>query len=192
VEPPTTGPSRKRDEELLEDARKGVEAAFHELMDRHAAGLYRLAWRLVGNASDAEEIVQETFMGAFRQMSGFRGEASVKTWLSRIAVRQAAAHHRSAFRRKAVPLQTRRPDEEWEREPRSREADSESVGRRLDVRRAVDRLSPEHREIIVLREFEGMSYSEMAEALGVPQGTVESRLHRARLELRSLLKDYLV
>lgn len=129
-------------------------------------------------------------MGAFKQMPGFRGEASVKTWLTRIAMRQAARHHRSEYRRKTPVLHLPEPGAR-EADPAGAEGGGETVGREMDVRRAVEMLSPEHREVVVLREFEGMSYGEMADALGVPQGTVESRLFRARKELKELLRDYL-
>lgn len=181
--------SKRSDTELLLDAHGGMEAAFRELMDRHTELLFRTAWRLTGNAADAEEVVQETFMAAFRQLSDFRGQASVKTWLSRIAIRQSAQRYRSAYRHREAASGSNQAKEQ--EQGRDTETPSEAIGRRIDVRRAMERLSPEHREVIALREFEGMSYAEIAEALEVPRGTVESRLHRARAELRALLKDYL-
>jgi RNA polymerase sigma-70 factor, ECF subfamily len=151
--------------------------AFHALVDRHAQRLYRLAVYLVGNASDAEDVLQETFIGAFRGLGSFEGRSSVKTWLTRILVTQAARWRRG--RRGARPM-----DE-------SIAAAVASPDAGLDVKEAMRRLSPEHRQVLVLREFDGMSYEEMAEVLGVPRGTVESRLHRARSELREKLKAYL-
>lgn len=180
-----------KDEELLHEAQKGHVASFHELMERHAPGVFRLAFRLVGNESDAEDVVQETFMGAFRQMSGFRGEATVKTWLSRIAVRQAARHYRIRGRGRMRPLQVIETEGSERSETIGDGPSSESIERSMDVRRAVEKLTPEHREVILLREFDGMSYGEIADVLSVPQGTVESRLHRARQELKELLRDYL-
>jgi len=89
----------------------------------------------------------------------------------------------------------RRPGEvagEVELSERSgRESGAAAAEKRMDLQSAIERLSPEHREVVVLREFEGLSYEEIAQALGVPRGTVESRLHRARGELREMLKDYL-
>ncbi|MFO7957851.1 MAG: RNA polymerase sigma factor [Candidatus Brocadiia bacterium] len=175
---------RPTDEQLLRQARQGDTAAFHELIDRHGENLFRLAYSLVGNRADAEDVAQETLMGAFEYMHGFEERSSVKTWLTRILMRQAARCHRRRGRKHEEPIGT--PDAWADDAP-----PDESARRRMDVRGALDRLSPDHREVVVLREFEGMSYSEMAEALDVPQGTVESRLYRARQELKTLLRDYL-
>jgi RNA polymerase sigma-70 factor (ECF subfamily) len=148
--------------------------------------MFALAASLTGNAADAEDIVQETFSGAFRGLAGFEGRASVKTWLTRILIRQAARHRRGAQRRAAasIPLEA------------AGETDSGAVcpdapaDARIDVMAAVRSLSDEHRQVILLREIQGLSYDEMAEVLEVPRGTVESRLFRARRQLRDLLKDY--
>ncbi len=169
------------DFELLQRAIEGDTAAFHELVDRHAAGLYRLACALTGDSADAEDVMQETFLGAFQRMGSFRGRSSVKTWLVSILSRQAARRHRTRLRRPALRL------EELAREP----AEERAPESRMDVREALGRLSPEHRRVLVLREVEGMTYAEIAQALGVPLGTVESRLFRARQEMKTHLADYL-
>ncbi len=174
------------DGELLAAARSGEERAFHQLIDRHSERLFRLAFRLVGTTADAEDVVQETFMGAFEHMEAFEGRATVKTWLTRILTRQAARCHRRRSRKGTMPLEPLKVG--FNARPVSL---SEDANRRMDVERALQDLSPEHREVVVLREFEGMSYAEMAETLGVPQGTVESRLHRARRNLQHVLREYL-
>ena len=158
---------------------RGDEAAFHELVDRYANEMYRLAVSLVGNATDAEDVVQETFSGAFQAMPDFEGRSSVRTWLSRILVKQAAKWRRRRKVRRTVVLDATAP------------GPSPEPGLRIDVLGTLETLSPEHREVIALREFQGMSYEEIAEVLGVPRGTVESRLFRARQELRDRLKAYL-
>jgi RNA polymerase sigma-70 factor (ECF subfamily) len=145
--------------------------------------LFRLAYRLVGNAPDAEDVVQEAVMGAFEQAGRFRGRSTVKTWLTRIVMRQAARSHRRRARRATDDLPQGMASGGMEA--------PESAHMRMDVMRALQGLTPDHREVVVLREFEGMSYAEMAETLDLPQGTVESRLHRARQELKELLRDYL-
>jgi len=171
---------------LIKRAREGDRSAFHELVDRHAHSLFALAVSLCGNTADAEDIVQETFAGAFRGLQGFRGQASVKTWLTRILIRQTARHHRSSRSRKAtlVPLEAA-SEAATGRASQHTEADT-----RIDVTAAIRTLSPDHREVIVLRELQGLSYDEMAEVLEVPRGTVESRLFRARRELQERLKEY--
>ena len=95
------------DNELVERALRGQERAFHELVDRHAAGLMRFARALVGNADDAEDVVQETLAGAFAGLRGYRREASVKTWLTRILIRQAAGWRRKQGRRREMTEQAR-------------------------------------------------------------------------------------
>ena len=176
---------------LVERARRGDDAAFDSLAELHAPALHRLAYTLAGSASDAEDIVQETLLGAYRRIGSFEGRSSFKTWLSRILVNQTARLRRSKRVREimkptdfsdaseAILDGLERPDEV---------RDSEI---RMDVKSALSGMSEEFREVIVLREMEGLSYIEIAEVLEIPRGTVESRLHRARAELKGLLKEYL-
>ena len=178
---------RRSDEDLLADARAGTVDAFNQLIDRYAGQLFRLAFSLVGNTADAEDVVQETLVGAFGHMGKFQARSTVRTWLTRILLRQAARHHRKRSRR----IQTL-PTAALDDEAASGRTPAEATAARLDVRRALEMLSPKHRQVVVLREFEGMSYDEMADAMGVPRGTIESRLFRARQALKALLRDYLV
>lgn len=177
------------DSELLRAIRGGEEAAFHELVDRHGDSLFALAYSLLGSRTDAEDAVQETFLGAFRRAGSFEGRSSLKTWLVRILVNQAYKTRRSRKVRRTDPI---------ELEDRQRSdgvlrvaSGSVAVESRIDVQAMLKTLSPEHREVIVLRELQGFSYEEMAEALGVPVGTVESRLFRARKELKQRFTGYL-
>jgi RNA polymerase sigma-70 factor (ECF subfamily) len=171
------------DIQLLHRAAGGDEAAFHRLVDRHAQALYRLAFSLIGNTADAEDVLQETFIGAFRGLGGFEARASVKTWLTRILLTQAAKWRREGKRHPVQPI--------GENQPAGASGPGETVDRRIDIHAALQQLTPEHREILVLREFEHLAYEQIAQVLGVPRGTVESRLHRARLELREKLHAYL-
>jgi RNA polymerase sigma-70 factor (ECF subfamily) len=175
------------DIELLRKSAAGDGKAFHALVDRHADRLYRLAVSLIGNAADAEDVLQEAFTGAYRGLTGFEGRASVKTWLTRILVIQVAKWRRDRKRRRS---DTAIDGGEEDAQPAG-SGGAGVVDARLDVHAAVQRLSAEHREVIALREFEHLSYDEMAEVLELPRGTVESRLHRARAELKEILKSYL-
>jgi RNA polymerase sigma-70 factor (ECF subfamily) len=173
------------DWELVKRARSGNYGCFHELVDRHAPMLYGLAVRLVGRAEDAQDLVQETFSGAFRGLGAFGARSSVKTWLSQILVRQAARYYKNERRRRAILL---------EHQKTAAAEDPPGQGRadlRMDIAGAILVLEPPHREVIVLRELQGMTYDEIAAVLGVPRGTVESRLFRARRRLQELLGDYL-
>lgn len=175
------------DLELVRKAARGDGDAFHALVDRHAAGLFQLAASLSAGRADAEDVVQETFIGAFQGLKRFDGRASVKTWLKRILVRQAArAWNRSKRSRGALPLELA---EDTAPQKQSMSATA-LVDRRIDIAGVLGTLAPDHREVIVMREFQDMSYIEMADVLGIPQGTVESRLHRARADLRKRLEEY--
>lgn len=161
---------------LLKLIAAGSESAFAELVDRHAKYLYGVARSLVSNAADADDIVQETFIAVLD--ARFRGEAAVRTWLVRTLINRAAMLRRSQSRRQ------QRTDEMIARgEPLKADAAAASDAK-MDLPAMLESLSPEHREVIVLRELEGMSYAEMAKLLHVPRGTIESRLFRARDELR--------
>ena len=167
------------DLELLRRSRRGDGRAFHALVDRYAKPMYGLAYSLLNNAADAEDVVQESFAGAFKALSKFEERSSVKTWLSRILVNQVAMLRRSR-RNDAQPASLE-----------SAEASNVNVDARLDLQSTLQSLSDEHREVLVLRELQQLSYEEIADVLGVPRGTVESLLHRARAELRKKLGDYL-
>ena len=177
------------DLELVRRAVRGDGAAFHTLVDRHAPELMRLAVSLSATRADAEDVLQETFIGAYQGLRRFDGRASVKTWLKRILVRQAARQwNRSKRSRSALPI------EAADTSPAPRDAGGGGgavrVDQRIDVGAVVKTLAPEHREVIVMREFDQMSYAEIAEVLQIPIGTVESRLHRARADLRAKLEAY--
>lgn len=178
------------DAELLRLGGRGDAAAQRELVDRHARYLFGVAHALAGNAADAEDLVQETFLGALK--TRFRGEASMRTWLVRILMRRAGMLRRSRKHEIGnVPLEAVGDNAAKDI---SGAAGGASVGlgaaglsateARLDLTAMLATLSPEHRQVIILRELQQLSYEEIAMTLGVPRGTVESRLHRAREELR--------
>jgi RNA polymerase sigma-70 factor (ECF subfamily) len=181
---------QRDDTELIAAAVRGDASAFHELVDRHGPHLFRLASLLSRGAADAEDIVQETFAGAFAGLAKFSGRSSVKTWLSRILTRQAArAWHKSRRSRQAASLDDANESAGGDRALSVRST-ALAVDHRIDVAAVLQTLSAEHRDILMLREMQGLSYGEIAEALGIPQGTVESRLHRARAEVRRRLQGY--
>ena len=170
------------DEQLVASALQGEQSAFEAIMRRHNRLLFRAARGVVSDDAEAQDVVQETWAAAFRGLQAFRRQASVKTWLTQILVRQAAWHYRKANRAHLL----RQASEPVRVLPAQQRAEM-----RLDLGEAILALGPEHREVIVLRELQGLSYEEIASTLGVPRGTVESRLFRARRQLQDLLKDYL-
>ncbi len=173
------------DAELIRRIGRGDEAAFRALVDRHARYLYGIAASLT-NVTDAEDVVQETFAAVLT--ARFRGESAVRTWLVQILVRQAAMHRRKR-RRPMASLDAGAGS--GAEEPARSASPIAGAEAKLDLAAMLETLSPEHRQVIVLREVEQMSYDEIARSLGVPRGTVESRLHRARAELRERFKGYL-
>lgn len=179
------------DVELLRRAQGGADWAFEELVSRYGKELYGLAFFLTGQASDAEDVVQETFLGAYEGLAAFESRSSVRTWLSRILVNQAARRRRSErIRKGAPPLRLKAASEALLRGPATASPAMASEIR-MDVLEVLRTLNPEQREVVVLRELEGMSYRQIADVLNIPAGTVESRLFRAREELKEQLKDYL-
>ena len=175
--------------ELIRRLKKGDPSAFHRLVDGYANRLYGLAHSLLGNAQDAEDVVQETLSGVFRSIGMFQERSSLWTWLAKILVRQVARSRRS-LTAKSFRLRMDSPVEELDRSTGLLPGVASVATRtdaKIDVAAALDTLSPEYREIVVLREMQHMSYEEISQVLGMPLGTVESRLFRARGELRKLL-----
>jgi RNA polymerase sigma-70 factor (ECF subfamily) len=166
----------------------GDAAAQRAIVDRHGHYLFGVAHALTRDPHDAEDLVQETLFGAFR--SKFRGEASLRTWLVKILVRQAAMLRRSR-KRSALDVSLENSEVGAAGGTDAATGATNIADAKLDLTAMLATLSPEHRHVIVLREVEQLSYDEMSKALGVPRGTVESRLHRARDELRKRFKGYM-
>ena len=184
--------SNPRDLEALRRAQEGDELAFEELVSRYGRELYGLALFLTGQSSDAEDVVQETFLGAYEGLAAFEARASVRTWLSRILVNRATRHRRSQRVRQAAQPREKLSAAAEALLRGSAPATPAAVSEiRMDVLQVIQALGPEHRAVGVLRELEGLSYRQIAEVLDIPAGTVESRLFRAREELKAHLKDYL-
>lgn len=172
------------DAELLAGGKRGDQQAFAALVQRHGRFLFGVARRLLHSPEDAEDVVQESLLAALR--SRFDGRSTVRTWLVSIVLRQSSLSRRKHARRmQHHPARVETVDESLTRDPGSEEA---AVDARLDIEALLAELPDDHREILVLRELNGLSYGEMAGALGIPLGTVESRLYRARGSLRALLE----
>ena len=182
------------DETLVARARDGARAAFAELVSRYQGSVYRLAFRMSRNASDAEEITQETFLLAHRGIGSFQGESRFRTWLYRITVNQALMMRRSARRRPVQPLDpsllsaVARPSMPGVEPPEGAES---LVDRKALIERvqwALAQLDEAQRAALVLRDLEELSSEESAQILGVTPDTVRQRAHRARLRMRELLE----
>lgn len=181
------------DRELLERSRAGDERAFRRLVERYEVAVASVVTAMLGPGDEAEDVGQETFIRFYRSMDSFRGEATLKTYLTRIAI-NLSRNARKRVRRQAARFPSR-DDLESLAEDRSL-AGSQGVEelerreRERRVRRAIDRLDGKHRAVVVLRMIEGYSTKETAGILEVPQGTVLSRLSRAIRKLEADLEPY--
>ena len=174
------------DRELLLLAQQGDGAAIDRLLAQHEREVYRYGLRMCGNEEDAREVLQETLLAAFQNVKGFRGDAQLSTWLYQIARNFCARGRRRAVgepernepleHADAVPSEQAQPDAQ---------AHAREIGALLQ--QAILGLSEAHREVLVLRDVEGLSAEEAAKVIGVEVGALKSRLHRARLELRGKL-----
>ncbi len=184
-----------RDARLVRQLQKGDSRALEELFRRHRDTAYAIAYRLLGNADDALDIVQESFIHVLRGIAGFRGQSSFRTWLVRIVTHAALDYRRSRALRSSASLESESSPEpaatctascggDRRRSPPDETAAS-------DLRDAIDKallnVSEKNRVALVLYAMEGMSYKEIGEVLGISVGTVMSRIFNARQRLRELL-----
>ncbi len=170
---------------LIARSQRGDLQAFDRLVAAHEDRIYHAAYRITGNADDARDAAQETFLKAFRALPRYRHKAAFSTWLHRIAVNAALDLVRRRPQVPPVPLEdVALPAPVGNPEP---EAERSELQRR--VHQALRRLATDHRVIIVLRDLQGLAYEEIADVLRIPVGTVRSRLSRARDALRVLLID---
>lgn len=177
------------DRRLISDALLGRSAAFGELVLRYQDRLYNAVLRVADNPDDALDVVQDAFVNAYQSLKSFKGDAEFYTWLYRIAFNTAVSLKRK--RRLVVSLDAGR-DGESGVDPEDHSEDRPGVALQRSeeealLQAALNRVSAEHRIVLVLKDIEGMKYEQIAEVLGVPIGTIRSRLHRARLELREVL-----
>jgi len=175
---------------LIEQARSGDASAFGELVRLHQDRLFSAVMHIVHCSAEAEDVVQEAFVHAFRRLDSFRGESSLYSWLYRIAFNRSVSR-----RRRERPTQSLDQAGDGGTQSLAEEASPshrlELQEQRSQLRQALGRLSEEHRAILVLREWEDFDYSQIADTLGVKLNTVRSRLHRARSQLRQELGNRL-
>jgi RNA polymerase sigma-70 factor (ECF subfamily) len=182
--------------DLVVLVQQGDTTAFRGLVERFQNRIYAHIYGMIRNREEARDLTQETFVKAFRNLGGFRGESSFTTWLYRIASNVTIDHIRKHSRVRVggyddeVAIKEE-GDGRWEPDHLRR-----SPGRDLERQRmyqrvmdAMQALPPDQRQVVLLREIEGFSYKEIAEAMGIPEGTVMSRLFYARKRLQAILKD---
>ena len=178
-----SGDVRSADLELAGKIRSGDGAAFDELYRQHAGRLYNLAFRMAGAANDADDLLQEIFLLAYRKLGSFRGESSLGTWLYRLAMNHCLDVLRS--RQSRMGQQTDSLDEESASEPVA--APALGAVSRIDLDRAINRLPHACRAAFLLHDVEGFGHNEVGAILGISEGTSKSQVHKARLRIRQYM-----
>jgi RNA polymerase sigma-70 factor, ECF subfamily len=168
----------QNDINLIQTAKRGNIDAFTELVGNYKNFVFRTAYGVVQSRPDAEDVTQETFIKAYQSLKTLQNDRTFPTWLARIVVRTALDF---VQRRQRQPTATLHPEMVTTEDAHSQ------LDARMDLELALAKLSEEHRIVLVLREIQGFDYTELAEILNVPIGTVRSRLHHARAHLRGLL-----
>ncbi len=186
--------SRRPDDNLVRALRRRDEEAFTQMVDRYQDQVFNIVYRIVGDRAEAEEVAQEVFIAVFKHVDGFRGDSKFSTWLFRIASNRAKNRVKYLARRNRKYHQDidETPESNIETNPvggATERPDREAMGRQLEevVQEGLVELNEKHRVVLVLRDFEDLSYDELSETLEIPEGTVKSRLYRAR----SQLKEYI-
>jgi len=178
---------------LVEACRAGNTEAFGVLVSRYQDRLYPTVYRLTGCAEEAHDLLQDAFLRAFEKLDLFQGESSFYTWVYRIAVNLALSNRRR--RRPVLRLQNDRGGPEIEPPYDAAESDPSAPMERAELARSVQNalsaLAPDHRAVVVMKVFDGLHYDEIAKILDVPVGTVRSRLHRARCDLKDRLRSFI-
>jgi RNA polymerase sigma-70 factor (ECF subfamily) len=176
------------DERLIRQALAGHSESYGQLVLKYQDRLFNTMVRVVGHAEDARDIVQESLVQAFLKLESFRCESAFFTWLYRIAFNVAMGHRR---RRRSEESVERLRESSGFNPPAAADGPADCLERAERcgrIQEALGRLSAEHRTVLVLREIDGCCYDAIAEVLNVPVGTVRSRLHRARLQMRDELQ----
>jgi len=183
-----------REAELIERVCRGDKEAFYCLVQPCERGVFTAAMSILNNANDAEEVAQEAVLKAFTALPRFRGESKFSTWLIQITINEARLKLRKDRRHLYESIDEQQSDEEGEYFPKDfadrREIPSEQLQRaelRNALKRASDSLPPKYREVLILRDVEHLSIQETAQVLGITEGSVKTRLLRARLQLRDAL-----
>lgn len=179
------------EKEIIERVLGGDTEAFSELVTRYEKTVYNLAQRMVGDRSDAADMAQEAFVKAWTNLPSYRGESKFSAWLYRITTNVCLDFLRHKSRRPQVSLSTSDDDEERQLDiPDPKSMPEELLMKKLGmeaVHRGLEKLPPKHRQILVMRELGGLSYSEIAAQLSLEEGTVKSRIFRARKNLCAFL-----
>jgi RNA polymerase sigma-70 factor (ECF subfamily) len=181
----------EQDQELLNRCLAGEDSAWESLLRLHTRRIYNLCYRFTGRAEDAEDVAQEVFIKVFQTLKSYdAAQGSFATWLNRVTRNHLVDHYRRTRKDRATAsLEDEMPAAEQKSSPLLEPGRQvESRERRELLQLALDKLSPDLREAVILRDLQDLDYEEIAQVLNVPQGTVKSRINRGRLELGRVLK----
>ena len=181
----------EQDQELLDRCLAGEDSAWEALLRAYTRKIYNLCYRFTGRVEEAEDVTQEVFIKVFQTLKSYQAaQGSFATWLNRVARNHLVDHYRRARKDRVtssledeLPAAEQKPSQQME--PTGQ---VESRERREVLQLALDKLSPDLREAVILRDLHDLDYEEIAQVLKVPQGTVKSRINRGRLELGRVLK----
>jgi RNA polymerase sigma-70 factor (ECF subfamily) len=185
------------DERLMDRVKAGDAQAFDALLQRHGKALFHFIFRFVGNQQEAEDLTQDTFLRVLQNAPSFNSHQRFTTWAYHIATNLCIDAHRKAQYRQSLSLDETTGDGEQTfadtlADPQANtEAAAQQRALQRDIRRAVRALPTEQRMVVVLSQYQGLTYREIAEVLGCPVGTVKSRMHHALKALRAALKEWI-
>ena len=181
----------EQEQELLDRCLAGEDSAWEALLKSYSRKIYNLCYRFTGRAEEAEDVTQEVFIKVFQTLRSYHAaQGSFGTWLNRVARNHLVDHYRRARKdRVTSSLEDELPEAEQQPSPHMEPTGQvESRERREVLQQGLDKLSPDLREAVILRDLHDLDYEEIAQVLSVPQGTVKSRINRGRLELGRVLK----
>jgi RNA polymerase sigma-70 factor (ECF subfamily) len=185
----------QNDKSLLERSKKGDIEAFEKLIEDYQTKVFNIAFRMIGNYDDASDLAQEVFLRVYKSLKGFKEQSSFSTWIYSITKNVCLDEIRRRKNKNVVYLDEdiRLNDGDVARQLESRDDTPEETAERNELRRqindVINKLNDEHRMVIILRDIQGFSYEEIGEITGCPEGTVKSRINRARKLLREMLKS---
>jgi RNA polymerase sigma-70 factor (ECF subfamily) len=181
----------EQEQELLDRCLAGEDSAWEALLKAYSRKIYNLCYRFTGRVEEAEDVTQEVFIKVFQTLKSYHAaQGSFGTWLNRVARNHLVDHYRRARKdRVTSSLEDELPEAEQQPSPHMEPTGPvESRERREVLQQGLDKLSPDLREAVILRDLHDLDYEEIAQVLSVPQGTVKSRINRGRLELGRVLK----
>ena len=190
--------SNEEDLLWLSKFKEGNRRAFDFFVRKYQRRLFGIIYNMTGNKEDTSDLLQDVFIKAYKSLENFKGDSQIYTWLYRIATNTTLTFLQNYKRHRTLSLENFSPDNEaipefLLKDPKSEKGDRQALLKELQekLNEALQKLSITHRSVIVLFEIEGMSHAEIGKILGCSEGTVRSRLHYAKEQLKQLLKDYL-